>query len=97
MNQEHCFHVPPGGDKEPPASGFYPSVDPLPGSGGRRPGEPSLRDVALLCLMVGRLLLESGANGRVVHEAIATVATGLEKNDGKMFISDYLPSTGLIS
>ena len=77
MNQEHCFHVPPGGDKEPPASGFYPSVDPLPGSGGRRPGEPSLRDVALLCLMVGRLLLESGANGRVVHEAIATVATGL--------------------
>ena len=77
MNQQHLSHAPHDGGELSSVSGFYPSVDPLPGSGGRRPGEPSLRDVALLCLMVGRLLLESGANGRVVHEAIATVAIGL--------------------
>ena len=77
MNQQHSSEVPSNGGVEPSLPGFYPAVDPLPGSGGRRPGEPSLRDVALLCLTVGRLLLESGANGRVVHEAIATVATGL--------------------
>lgn len=85
MNQQHSPHVPHGGVAEPAVPGFYPSVDPLPGSGGRRPGEPSLRDVALLCLMVGRMLLESGANGRVVHEAIATVATGLGCDGAEAF------------
>jgi uncharacterized membrane protein YjjP (DUF1212 family) len=36
-----------------------------------------LADVARLGLSAGRILLESGANGRIVHEAVADIAAGL--------------------
>lgn len=42
-----------------------------------RPDAPPLGAVARLCLSAGRLLLESGANGRVVHEAIANIAAAV--------------------
>jgi uncharacterized membrane protein YjjP (DUF1212 family) len=39
--------------------------------------DPPLPDVACLCLSAGRQLLETGANGRTVHEGIADIARAL--------------------
>ena len=47
--------------------------------------EAPLPDVARLCLTVGKMLLEWGANARVVHEAIASVATGLDCDSAEAF------------
>lgn len=41
------------------------------------PGPVPLAEVARLGLSAGRILLESGANGRIVHEAVADIAEGL--------------------
>jgi uncharacterized membrane protein YjjP (DUF1212 family) len=38
---------------------------------------PPLDDTTRLCLSAGRLLLQTGANGRIVHEAIAEIAYAL--------------------
>ena len=48
-------------------------------------GEASLPDVARLCLTVGKMLLEWGANARVVHEAIASVASALDCDSAEAF------------
>ena len=48
-------------------------------------GEASLSDVSRLCLTVGKMLLEWGANARVVHEAIASVASGLDCDSAEAF------------
>lgn len=85
MSHQHSPEVPVGDGASGAVPDFQPSVDPLPGSGGRRPGEPSLRDIARVCLTVGRMLLEWGANARVVHEAIATVARGLGCDSAEAF------------
>jgi uncharacterized membrane protein YjjP (DUF1212 family) len=39
--------------------------------------DPPIGEVAHLCLSAGRLLLQNGANGRNVHEAIADIANAL--------------------
>ncbi len=39
-------------------------------------GAPPLSEVARLALTAGRLLLETGASGRLVHEAMADIADG---------------------
>lgn len=39
--------------------------------------KPPLHDVARLCLSAGRQMLETGANGRTVHEGITNIARAL--------------------
>jgi len=39
--------------------------------------DPPLPDIARLCLSAGRQMLETGANGRTVHEGIADIARAL--------------------
>jgi uncharacterized membrane protein YjjP (DUF1212 family) len=46
---------------------------------------PPIDEVAHLCLSAGRLLLQNGANGRNVHESIATIAGALECDSAEVF------------
>ena len=48
-------------------------------------GKPTLAEIAHLALTVGRMLLEWGANARVVHEAISHVAIGLGCDSAEAF------------
>jgi len=55
---------------------------------GRYPdpsGIPSLSDIARLSLMVGRSMLEWGANARSVHDAISNVSLGLGCDSSEAF------------
>lgn len=47
--------------------------------------QPSLPDVARLALTAGRMLLEWGANARVVHEGISDIARGLGCDSAEAF------------
>jgi uncharacterized membrane protein YjjP (DUF1212 family) len=53
-------------------------IEMLPAEGPRvRDHQASLHEIARLVLTAGRMLLEWGANARVVHEAVSTMAVGL--------------------
>src|ERR1043166_1060432 len=47
---------------------------------------PTLSDVTQLGLSTGRLLLETGANGRIVHEAIADIAHGFGCHSAEIMV-----------
>jgi uncharacterized membrane protein YjjP (DUF1212 family) len=47
--------------------------------------DPPIDEVAHLCLSAGRLLLQNGANGRNVHEAIADIASALGCSSVEVF------------
>jgi uncharacterized membrane protein YjjP (DUF1212 family) len=49
------------------------------------PPVPPLNDVARLCLSAGLLLLQTGASGRMVHEAIKAIAFALGCNSVEVF------------
>jgi len=47
--------------------------------------DPPLPDVARLCLSAGRHLLQTGANGRMVHEAVIEIARALGCDSAEVF------------
>ena len=49
------------------------------------PNYPPLAETTRLCLSVGRLLLQTGANGRIVHEAITKTAYALGCDSVEVF------------
>jgi uncharacterized membrane protein YjjP (DUF1212 family) len=56
-----------------------------PATTTRRPAVPPLDDVARLSLATGRLLLQHGANGRIVQEAISDIAGALGCDSVEVF------------